>query len=192
VETEAPAPGRPRSELRRATACVLPCPVSGQTVAANPSRPGDQRRRTSQESPWDEVLTARLGRHLAQAQPGRAAGSALVQSNVKIIEGRQYRQGLHEVTVSEPIRKMYRNMNIGDHLVLLKTQWTIVGVFAGNDSIGDSVLRADADTVMSAFNRNTYQAAQVQLESPQAFSRFKDALTATRPALSKCVPWRRA
>jgi len=114
---------------------------------------------------------------------GFSSGSSLVQSNVKIIEGRQYRQGLHEVTVSEPIRKMYRNMNIGNHLVLLKTEWTIVGVFAGNDSIGDSVLRADADTVMSAFSRNTYQAAQVQLESPEAFSRFRDALT-NNPAIA--------
>ncbi|HEY4212775.1 MAG TPA: FtsX-like permease family protein [Steroidobacteraceae bacterium] len=114
---------------------------------------------------------------------GFSPGSALVQSNVKIVEGRQYRQGLHEVTVSEPIRKMYRNMNIGDHLVLLKTEWTIVGVFAGNDSIGDSVLRADADTVMSAFSRTTFQAAQVQLTSPSAFRQFKDALTGN-PAIA--------
>ena len=114
---------------------------------------------------------------------GFSPGVALVQSNVRIIEGRQYRQGLHEVTVSEPIRKMYRNMDIGDHLTLLRTEWTIVGVFAGNDSIGDSVLRADADTVMSAFNRNTYQAAQVQLESPAAFQQFKDSLT-SNPAIA--------
>ncbi len=45
------------------------------------------------------------------------------------------------------------------------------------------MLRADADTVMSAFNRTTYQAAQVQLESPQALSRFKDALT-NNPAIA--------
>ena len=114
---------------------------------------------------------------------GFSPGAALVQSNVRIIAGRQYRQGLHEVTVSEPIQKMYRNMNVGDHLVLLRTEWTIVGVFAGNDSIGDSVLRADADAVMSAFNRSTFQAAQVQLESPGAFSKFKDALTSD-PAIA--------
>jgi putative ABC transport system permease protein len=114
---------------------------------------------------------------------GFSPGSALVQSNVKIIAGRQYRPALHEVTVSDPIRKMYRNMNIGDHLVLLGSEWIIVGVFAGNDSIGDSVLRADADTVMSAFSRTTFQAAQVQLESPAALQRFRDALT-SNPAVA--------
>jgi putative ABC transport system permease protein len=114
---------------------------------------------------------------------GFSPGAALVQSNVKVIEGRQYRPAVHEVTVSDPIRKMYKNMNVGDHIVLNRTEWTIVGVFAGNDSIGDSVLRADADTVMSAFSRNTYQSANVQLESPASFQKFKDALT-SNPAVA--------
>jgi putative ABC transport system permease protein len=108
---------------------------------------------------------------------GLTPGAALVQSNVKIIEGRQYRPALHEVTISEPIRRMYSNMNLGDKLKLLNTEWTIVGVFAGNDSIGDSVMRADADTVMTAFSRNTYQSASVQLESRASMQTFKDALT---------------
>jgi len=114
---------------------------------------------------------------------GFSPGAALVQSNVKIIEGRQYRPAVHEVTVADPVRRMYKNMDIGSHLTLNGTEWTIVGVFAGNDTIGDSVMRADADTVMSAFNRTTYQSANVRLESPAAFQKFKDALT-TNPAIA--------
>ena len=108
---------------------------------------------------------------------GFTPGAALVQSGVKIIEGRQYRPAVHELTVSDPIRRMYKGMNIGDHITLLNTEWTIVGVFAGNDSIGDSVMRGDADTVMTAFSRNTYQSASVQLESKASMQQFKDALT---------------
>jgi putative ABC transport system permease protein len=114
---------------------------------------------------------------------GFSPGVTLVQTNVKVIEGRQYRPAVHEVIVSEPIRKMYKGMNVGDHLMLLGTEWTIVGVFAGNDSLGDSVLRADADTVMTAFHRTTYQSANVQLQSPAAMQQFKDALT-SNPALA--------
>lgn len=114
---------------------------------------------------------------------GFTPGSRLMDSNVKLIEGRTYRPALHEVVVSEPIRDLYQHMNIGDHLRLSNTEWTIVGVFAGNDSIGDSVLRADADTVMSAFNRNAYQSVSVQLESPEAFPAFKAALQ-SNPALA--------
>lgn len=108
---------------------------------------------------------------------GLTPGAALVQSNVKIVEGRQYRPAVHEVTISEPIRRMYAKMNIGDKLKLLNSEWTIVGVFAGNDSIGDSVMRADADTVMTAFSRNSYQSASVQLESLASMQTFKDAIT---------------
>lgn len=108
---------------------------------------------------------------------GFTPGAVLIQTNVKIIEGRQYRPAVHELTVSDPIRRMYKDMNIGNRLRLLNSEWTIVGVFAGNDSIGDSVMRADADTVMTAFNRNTYQSASVQLESAAAMAKFKDALT---------------
>ncbi|HET8696921.1 MAG TPA: ABC transporter permease, partial [Gammaproteobacteria bacterium] len=86
---------------------------------------------------------------------GWTAGVKLVQPDVKIVEGRWYQPAVHELVVSDPIRKMYRGMDIGDQITLRGTQWTVVGVFAGSDSLGDSVLRADAETVMSAFGRTT-------------------------------------
>jgi putative ABC transport system permease protein len=80
------------------------------------------------------------------------------------------------VIVSDPIRKMYRGMDIGDRITLRGTEWTVVGVFAGNDSVGDSVLRADADTVMSTFGRTTFQQVLVILDSTANISAFKQAL----------------
>lgn len=111
---------------------------------------------------------------------GFTPGVALVQSEIHIVEGRMYRPAVHELVVSDPIRKMYRGMEIGKHLILRGTDWTIVGVFAGNDSVGDSVLRADAETVMSAFSRNTFQQTTVQLESPAVIPAFK-AYVASNP-----------
>jgi len=100
-----------------------------------------------------------------------------------VVEGRMYRQAVHEAIVSDPIRKMYRNMDIGQRLTLRGTEWTIVGIFAGNDSVGDSVLRADAETVMSAFSRNTFQQSAVVLESEAAIPAFKEYL-ANNPTLN--------
>jgi putative ABC transport system permease protein len=114
---------------------------------------------------------------------GFTPGTKLVQTPVKLIEGREYAQAVHEVIVSEPIRKMYKNMEIGSRITLRGTEWTVVGVFAGNDSIGDSVLRADAETVMSAFGRNTFQQGLVTLESPADYQKFKDAMT-SNPAIT--------
>jgi putative ABC transport system permease protein len=114
---------------------------------------------------------------------GYTDGWRLVDQNIRVVEGRLYKPALHELMVSDPIRKMYRNMDIGSHLTLRGTEWTVVGVFAGSGSVGDSLLRADADTVMSAFGRNTFGQVNVTLESPNAFERFKSALNAN-PTLS--------
>jgi putative ABC transport system permease protein len=114
---------------------------------------------------------------------GFTPGTTLVQSPVKLVAGRMYAPAVHEVIVSEPIRKMYKNMEIGSHITLRGTEWTVVGVFAGSDSLGDSVLRADCETVMSAFGRNTFQQANVTLESPAAYQTFKDAMT-SNPAIT--------
>jgi len=117
---------------------------------------------------------------------GWTPGVALVQPDVKIVEGRTYEPAVHEVVVSDPIRKMYRGMDIGDHITLRGTEWTVVGVFAGNDSVGDSVLRADADTVMSTFGRTTFQQVLVILDSTADIPAFKQAVE-ENPAIDVAV-----
>lgn len=107
---------------------------------------------------------------------GWTPGVRLVQPEVRIVEGRWYEPAVHELVVSDPIRRMYRGMDIGDRITLRGTEWTVVGVFAGSDSVGDSVLRADADTVMSAFGRTTFQQVIVRLESLADATTFRQAL----------------
>jgi len=114
---------------------------------------------------------------------GYTAGWQRVDGDVRVVEGRLYRPALRELMVSDPIRKMYRGFNVGDRITLRGTQWTVVGVFASSDSLADSLLRADADTVMSAFGRNTYGQANVALESQASYKVFADWVT-HNPALS--------
>jgi putative ABC transport system permease protein len=114
---------------------------------------------------------------------GYTPGVKLVQPYVKVIEGRYYKPAVHEVMVSDPIRKMYKGMNLGDKISLRGNEWEIVGVFAGVNSLSDSAVRADAETVMSAFGRTTFQQVNLQLESPADIPRFKEAVT-SNPAIS--------
>lgn len=107
---------------------------------------------------------------------GWTPGVRLVQPDVRIVEGRWYEPAVYELIVSDPIRQMYRDMEIGDRITLRGTEWTVVGVFAGSDTVGDSVLRADADTVMSAFGRTTFQQVIVELESLEHTDAFRQAL----------------
>ncbi len=121
---------------------------------------------------------------------GWTPGVELVQPEVKIVEGRNYKPAVHEVVVSDPIRKMYRGMDIGDHITLHGTEWAVVGVFAGSDTLGDSVLRGDANTVMSTFGRTTYQQVLAILESPTDIPAFKKAME-ENPAIAvdvKTIP----
>ncbi len=101
----------------------------------------------------------------------------------RLIEGRLYRPGVHELVVSDPIRKMYRGLELGHHITLRGTEWAVVGVFASSGTVNDSILAADADTVMSAFGRNAYQQVLVKLASPAAYPAFKKWVL-TNPALA--------
>jgi putative ABC transport system permease protein len=114
---------------------------------------------------------------------GVTSGAALVEPDLRIVEGRKYRPAVHELIVSDALRRIFKGMNVGDRITLRGVEWEVVGVFVGKDSLSDSVLRADADTVMSTFGRNTFQQVNVRLESPGAYRAFSDALT-RNPAIA--------
>ncbi len=122
------------------------------------------------------------GKRGSVALVGFTPAIRLFAPGVKLIAGRMYRPGVHELIVSDPLRKMYRGLELGDHITLRGTEWTVVGIAAGNGTVNDSILRADADTVMSAFGRNTYQQVIVELTSPAAFDTFK-SWALSNPAL---------
>ncbi len=107
---------------------------------------------------------------------GFTVGWQRVDGGVKVLAGRLYRPALRELIVSEPLHKMYQGLDIGDHITLRGTQWTVVGVFTSSDALADGALCADAETVMSAFGRNTFSQADVRLASPAAFKVFADSL----------------
>jgi putative ABC transport system permease protein len=125
----------------------------------------------------------RDGKRGAVNLAGYTDGWQRVDGDVKIVAGRLYQPAVRELVVSEPIRKMFRGFDIGEHVTLHGTQWTVVGVFASSDSLADSQLRADAETVMSAFGRNTFGQVDVRLDSPEAFRVFADSL-ARNPAVA--------
>jgi putative ABC transport system permease protein len=114
---------------------------------------------------------------------GITPGATLVEPDLRILEGRTYRPAVHELIVSDSIRRIFGGLEIGNRITLRGVEWQVVGVFAGRDSLNDSVLRADAETVMSAFGRNVFQQIDARLESPAAYRTFADAL-ARNPAIA--------
>src|SRR5262245_41233481 len=114
---------------------------------------------------------------------GVTPGAELVEPGLRLLGGRTYRPAVHELIVSDAIRRIFRGMEVGSRITLRGVEWQVVGVFSGDDSLGDSVLRADAETVLSAFGRNTFQQVNVRLASPAAYRTFSDALS-RNPAIA--------
>lgn len=102
----------------------------------------------------------------------------VIDPKMKVTEGRMYRPAVHELIVGQAAKRQYRHLNVGDHIELRGSDWTVVGAFDAKGGMEDNLIVGDADTVMAAFDRNGYQSVMVQLDSPAAFNRFKDALTA--------------
>ncbi len=100
-----------------------------------------------------------------------------IHPEVHIIEGRYFRAGLHELIVSDLIRRRFRQFDVGDEVRVRGTPWKIVGAYhSTSTALEDSVI-GDADTVLSAFPQSTFNVVDAVLESPSAFATFKSAVT---------------
>jgi putative ABC transport system permease protein len=105
-----------------------------------------------------------------------------LQPGFRIVAGRLFRPGLHELIVGTGARKVF-GLNVGDTFTMADGEWPIVGEFSTGGGINDSALMSDAATVMSSLRRKNFTSVLVGLESPAAFDAFKNWVT-TNPALT--------
>jgi putative ABC transport system permease protein len=106
-----------------------------------------------------------------------------LRPNWKLIAGRMFQPAVHEVVVGKSAQAQFKGVEIGDKIAGPDGDWTVVGAFESDDDVHQSEILADADTLVSAYRRNTFNSVTVQLTGTDAFAAFKDALT-TNPALS--------
>lgn len=111
-----------------------------------------------------------------------AQGMAL-RPEIHIVAGRVFQQGLRELIVGSGAQAQFKGLDVGSHIALRGSDWTIVGAFDSNGDSHESELLADGETVLSAYRRNLYQSVVVRLESKDSFAAFKNSLT-TNPQLS--------
>lgn len=110
---------------------------------------------------------------------GVQPGAFGVRDEVRLVEGRMFESGRSEVIVGRAAAQQFEGIEVGRTLRWGESAWTVVGIFEANGSVAESELWADAGVVQPAYRRGTsFQAVYAKLESPGAFERFKDALTA--------------
>ncbi len=175
--------------LRNGSASEMGSNLGRDAVRLIADAPGIKR--DAEGRPLASVETLRLINLFKQADGSevmvtlRGVGPRVlaVRPEMRLIEGRMFRPAVNEIVVGKAARAQFRSLNLGDRITTRGATWTVVGVFGSDGSSHESELLADAETVNGADHRSGFSSVIARLESPQAFQRFKDSLSAN-PALA--------
>jgi putative ABC transport system permease protein len=113
---------------------------------------------------------------------GMTEEGTAVRPEIRMVEGRWFNPGLSELVVGRSAQAEFRGLGVGDKVRLRRGVWMVVGVFESGNALQGSLL-ADAQTLMSAYQRAQFSSVTAKLRSPASFDEFKAALTGN-PALS--------
>jgi putative ABC transport system permease protein len=102
-----------------------------------------------------------------------------VRKEVKLVEGRMFRPGLHELLVGRAAQRQFTGLSVGSRVRLGDGDWTVVGAFTSGGSSLESTLLADADTVLMAYRRNAFNSVTVLLQSADSLGLLKRVLSST-------------
>jgi putative ABC transport system permease protein len=116
---------------------------------------------------------------------GVSPKAVAVRPTVRVVAGRLFEPGLTELVVGRNVEGAYAGLELGKTVRFGGGTWTVVGVFDAGGTAFDSELWCDANVLKQVFQRppNLFQSVTARLTSPDALTRFKDALTAD-PRLS--------
>ncbi len=109
---------------------------------------------------------------------GVSTAALEVRKTITITAGRMFETGRNEIIAGRSAATQFGGVDVGATLTFGRNTWTVVGIFDAGGTVADSELWCDANVLAPAYQRgSTYQTVFAKLESPEAFTRFKDSLT---------------
>jgi putative ABC transport system permease protein len=162
----------PREEVTR----IVTAPAIRHTASGDPIADAELLVQFQVPRKADDRLVS-----VALRGVGKAA--AALRPEVRLINGRMFQPGLHEIIVGRTAEAQYRDLDIGNRVRFPGGEWRVVGIFAsaGVSSL-DSGALGDAETVMTAFRHDWFNSVTALLDSPGSLEQLKRALSAD-PAL---------
>lgn len=109
---------------------------------------------------------------------GSGSGFIDYTPELHMTSGRMYQPGLHELIASNYCAREFQNFGVGDKRVLQGGEWLVVGNFDLGRSGGSCVVYGDAETLLSAVGRDSYNQVVIMLQSPAAFDGLVKAIKA--------------
>jgi putative ABC transport system permease protein len=109
---------------------------------------------------------------------GVSPGALSVRRQVRLAEGRFFREGLPELVVGRHALDSYSGLELGKKASLGGLDWDVVGVLDGGGSAYDSELWGDVGMVAQVYQRprSIFQSATLRLTSPEALEGLKAAV----------------
>lgn len=109
---------------------------------------------------------------------GTGAMGLALRPQVKIVEGRMFRQGADEVIVGASVAHDFAGVEIGQTLRFGQRQWLVVGRFDAQRSAFDSEIWGDSDQLQQAFRRTVYSSMVLRLAAADRFDALVEAIDA--------------
>jgi putative ABC transport system permease protein len=106
---------------------------------------------------------------------GVGAGLNDYAPELHLTAGRMFRPGLLELIASNSCAHQYQRFRVGAQQLIQGVEWLVVGNFDLGRSANCDVY-ADANTVLSAFRRDSYNAVNVMLRSASTFGELGNAI----------------
>lgn len=107
---------------------------------------------------------------------GASMGLTDYAPELHLTAGRMFQPGLRELIASNYCAHQYQHFSAGDKRIIKGAEWLVVGNFDLGRTTGGCFVYADADMVLSAFGRSSYNEVNVMLQSPAAFSELLNAI----------------
>ena len=101
-----------------------------------------------------------------------------IRPELTITAGRMFKPGEREVLAGKSAQSQFSNLDPGDRITLGDSEWTVVGVFDSKGSLHESTLIGDAEAVLAAFKRKSFNSVTLLLNSKRSFAALAHALAA--------------
>jgi len=105
----------------------------------------------------------------------------MLRPELRLVAGRIYHPGTHELIVGVSAQTRFQNIAIGDKVILPDGEWSIVGSFT-TGNLEEGMLIGDVETVMQALRHQAFNSVLARMASAGSFPSFQHAIT-TNPAL---------
>jgi putative ABC transport system permease protein len=169
--------------LRKGSDSELTSFMSNDTFLALKTLPGVARDQDGQPLVSGEMLVAVvLPRSNGTGETnvvvrGISPTALKMRPEIKIVEGRWYNEGQHEVVVSKSVSKRFAHTGLGETVSFGKSPWTVVGIFDASGTAYDSEIWGDINQMKSDFDRPGYSSAVIRATDEVA----ADSLTKRLP-----------